>query len=115
MVADDLVGWADIVLVDAPCSGLGVMGTKPEIKYKDIEDGMAELIELQQNILEASSNYLKKGGRLIYSTCTLNKKENQEQIERFLKNHSEYKLIEEQLPLRDKEGRGRFYLAVMEK
>ena len=74
---------AEIVLCDVPCSGLGVTAKKPEIKYKTTGE-ISKLPELQFKILQACSDYVKPGGTLIYSTCTLNKKENEEVADRFL-------------------------------
>ncbi len=79
-------GKADIVLADLPCSGLGVMGRKNDIKYKIKEENCKELVILQRKILEVVSCYVKPGGYLIYSTCTLNPEENQEQVEWIQKN-----------------------------
>ena len=79
----------DAVLCDVPCSGLGVIGKKPEIKYKSL-DLIKMLPDLQYEILCNSSKLLKPGGRLIYSTCTLNPYENEEVLKKFLKNHKEF-------------------------
>lgn len=79
----------DRVLCDAPCSGLGVIKRKPEIKYKKKEE-FDELPEIQFEILECTSRYVKSGGRLVYSTCTLNKSENEEVVLRFLKQHKDF-------------------------
>lgn len=84
---------ADRILCDVPCSGLGVIRRKPEIKYKDL-GFIDKLTDLQYNILCSAVTYLKKGGRLVYSTCSLNKAENEAVCERFLKAHSECKLLE---------------------
>ena len=67
---------ADLVIADLPCSGLGVMGRKNDLKYRMTEESMVELVELQRNILKIVSNYVKPGGILIYSTCTINPNEN---------------------------------------
>lgn len=81
----------DVVLADVPCSGLGVIGKKQDIKYRITDEGLNELYSLQKKIINNVSKYVKKGGYLCYSTCTVNKKENEEQIERFLsKNDFEY-------------------------
>lgn len=80
---------ADRVLCDVPCSGLGVIRRKPEIKYKNPDD-FDNLKDIQRKILETSSKYLKKGGVLIYSTCTLSKAENDDIIDWFLANHSDF-------------------------
>ena len=85
-------GIADVVLCDVPCSGLGVINKKPEIKYKK-PDEISKLPELQYNILSACFDYVKLGGILIYSTCTLNKKENEEIVEKFLNENKNFELI----------------------
>lgn len=77
----DLVGQADVVLADLPCSGLGVIGKKNDIKYKASPEGMEELAKLQRQILTVVSQYAKPGGVLMYSTCTVNRTENEENME----------------------------------
>ncbi len=84
---------ADKILCDVPCSGLGVIRRKPEIKYKDFTF-IDKLCDLQYNILNNASLYLKDKGVIIYSTCSLNKKENENICEMFLDNHPEYKCDE---------------------
>lgn len=69
---------ADIVIADLPCSGLGIIGKKPDIKYNMTMEKMAELASLQREILAASWEYVKPGGTLVYSTCTIDTKENEE-------------------------------------
>lgn len=86
---DPTLGFADCVLCDVPCSGLGIISKKPEIKFKSEED-FAALPEIQFKILENGSKYVKDGGRLVYSTCTLSKAENEEVCNRFLKEHPEF-------------------------
>ena len=71
---------------DVPCSGLGVIRRKPEIKYKDSKQ-LAGLPEIQKKILENGARYVKLGGRLVYSTCSLSKKENEEVTEDFLNSY----------------------------
>ena len=71
-------GKADVVLCDLPCSGLGVIGKKRDIKYHASMEGLASLQDLQRQILTSAVRYLKKGGVLIYSTCTINRAENQD-------------------------------------
>ncbi len=73
----------DVILCDVPCSGTGVMGRKPDIRLKNISD-LSALTNLQHDILYTASRYLKCGGKIVYSTCTLNKDENERQIYRFL-------------------------------
>lgn len=81
---------ADKILCDVPCAGLGVIRRKPEIKYKDF-GFVDKLCELQYNILNNASLYLKEKGVLMYSTCSLSKKENEEVCERFLEEHKDFK------------------------
>lgn len=92
-VFNENIPQADKILCDVPCSGLGVIRRKPEIKYKN-PDEFRGLPEIQYSILENASKYLKKGGELVYSTCTLNKAENEEVIEKFLKNHSDFEPVD---------------------
>ncbi len=70
---------ADVVLADLPCSGLGVIGRKPDIKYRVTPESLQEVAVLQRRILANAAMYVKPGGRLVYSTCTINKAENEEQ------------------------------------
>lgn len=74
----DFVDGFDLVICDLPCSGLGVMGRKRDIKYNVTEEKIRELAKIQRTILENAVRYVKKGGRLIYSTCTMTKAENEE-------------------------------------
>ena len=89
---DQLLFKADKVICDAPCSGLGVLGKKPDLRYKD-SSVMTELPPLQYNILAASSKYLKVGGELVYSTCTLNPDENELIVEKFLSENSGFEAV----------------------
>ena len=102
---------ADRVLADVPCSGLGVIRRKPEIKYKDITD-FRELVQIQKKILENASKYVKSGGTLVYSTCTINKDENELQVKEFLDNNKEFEFVSEKqfLPTEDIDG---FYVCKM--
>ena len=93
---------ADRILCDVPCSGLGVLSRKPEIRYKD-DLLHNDLPEIQYRILCHSAQYLAPGGRLVYSTCTLNPRENNEQTARFLREHPDFTGVKLTLP----EGVGR--------
>ena len=86
---EGLVGQADRVLCDVPCSGVGVIGKKPEIRYKSLSD-FARLPEIQLAILENCSKYVKDGGILVYSTCTVLPEENRMNVEKFLSAHPEF-------------------------
>ncbi len=83
---ESLEGKADLVIADLPCSGLGDMARKPEIRYRVSEEECQKLIALQRDILSVIWRYVKPGGKLIYSTCTVNKGENEDQREWFLSN-----------------------------
>ena len=85
----ELSGVADAVLCDVPCSGYGVLAKKPEIRYKSPEV-CASLPDIQYAILENCSRYVKKGGVLVYSTCTLLPRENEENARRFLSDHGDF-------------------------
>lgn len=89
-VKKELVGKADRVLVDAPCSGLGILRRKPEIKYERTQADIKELINLQKRILASSAHYVKPGGVLVYSTCTVNKDENENITKEFLDTHKNF-------------------------
>ena len=84
---ETLLGRADVVLADLPCSGLGIMGKKRDIKYRITKEGMAELVRLQQQILDVVWQYVKPGGVLIYSTCTINPDENDHMVEWILEHY----------------------------
>ncbi|MDO5406533.1 MAG: 16S rRNA (cytosine(967)-C(5))-methyltransferase RsmB [Eubacteriales bacterium] len=75
---------ADIVIADLPCSGLGIIGKKPDIKYQVTPEKLDDLVSLQREILSVVSRYVKPGGKLIYSTCTIDRKENEDQRNWFL-------------------------------
>lgn len=83
------LGLFDRVLCDVPCSGVGIIGRKPEIKYKDPKE-FEGLPPIQADILETSCQYVKEGGLLTYSTCTVLKEENQQVVTEFLSRHSEF-------------------------
>ncbi len=110
---EEYINKFDRVLLDAPCSGLGDLRHKPEIRFHLKPDNIDELTSLQKKLLEVNGQYVKEGGILVYSTCTLNKKENEKQIQTFLKNHSEYELIEEKTLFPYIENSDGFYYAKM--
>ncbi len=88
---EELFGSADRVLCDVPCSGFGVLAKKPELRYKDPAES-ERLPQIQRDILQTACKYVKLGGVLVYSTCTLLKEENEENIRAFLSEHSEFEL-----------------------
>lgn len=79
----------DKILCDVPCSGLGTLAKKPDIRYKDLQE-LPKLIEIQRSILEVSAQYLAPGGSLVYSTCTVNPQENEQVVQAFLDAHPEF-------------------------
>ncbi len=83
----------DSILCDVPCSGLGVLRRKPDMKFTVASEDLDELQELQKQILDKAYQLLKVNGELVYSTCTLNKKENEKQIEQFLARYPDMKLL----------------------
>lgn len=86
----DLENSSDAVLIDVPCSGLGIIRKKPEIKYSKDLKGIKDIVKIQKSIMNNAAKYVKVGGTLLYSTCTLNKEENENNIEWFIKEHPEY-------------------------
>lgn len=105
----------DRVLIDAPCSGLGVIRRKPEIKYKRTIDDIRRLSDLQQKILNNASKYLKVGGKLVYSTCTLSKYENEDNIEKFLEKNKDFILLSMTVMTPTKNKSDFFFIAEMQK
>ena len=101
---ETLVGRADRVLVDAPCSGLGVIAKKPDIKYKDLAES-ARLPEIQYAILSEASRYVKPGGVLVYSTCTLAPAENEGVFGRFLASRGDFEPLDFEI-VGKRSGRG---------
>lgn len=103
---ESLAGRADRVFVDAPCTGLGIIRKKPDIKYSKNLAGQKEIIELQRQVLKNASNYVKSGGYLVYSTCTIQPEENLDNVMAFLSENKDFKLadFEDLLPEKLKAG-----------
>ncbi|MBO5786357.1 MAG: 16S rRNA (cytosine(967)-C(5))-methyltransferase RsmB [Clostridia bacterium] len=106
----ELIGIADRVICDVPCSGTGVMGSKPEIKYKSPQD-FEGLYPTQRAILSNAAKYLKAGGIMVYSTCSINKLENEFVIKEFFASNKGYSLIYEETCLPCGSEREGFYMA----
>ena len=104
----------DCILLDAPCSGLGDLRRKPEIRYHD-STIMDEIIPLQKKLLENAYVLLAKGGRIVYSTCTINKKENEKQIKAFIERHQDMIKKEEKTILPYEFHSDGFYMCLLEK
>ena len=107
-------GLYDRVLCDVPCSGFGVIGKKPELRYKDPKESCA-LPDIQLEIARTGAEYLKEGGRMVYSTCTLLPEENEENVVRLLAACRFLRLVEERTLLPDTDGCDGFYYAVLER
>ena len=109
-------GYFHRILLDAPCSGLGTLSRHPDARWRMNRNIIQELILLQRNLLNSLAPLLKKGGKLVYSTCTIHPEENVNQIEKFLKLKSEFSLeYDKQIwPGNDTKGDG-FYIAVLNK
>ena len=98
-LGDKFPGQADKVLVDAPCSGLGVLRRKADLRWRKTSDELKDLPTLQGEILSSAAKTLKRGGCLLYSTCTITRRENQEVVEKFLAEHEDFQLIDMQMLL----------------
>jgi 16S rRNA (cytosine967-C5)-methyltransferase len=103
------------VICDVPCSGLGVIKKKPEIKLRASKEEAEALPALQLAILENAASCLKPGGRLLYSTCTVIPAENSAVKDKFIKGHPEFELLEESLTLPDETNDDGFYFCVLRK
>ena len=88
----ELNATMDAVLLDAPCTGLGTMADKPDVKYRVTEESCRELADLQRKLLDTLCMTVKPGGVMVYSTCSIMKAENQDQIAAFLERHPEFHL-----------------------
>lgn len=112
---EDSVEKADLLIADLPCSGLGVIGKKTDIKFNMTQEKIDTIVLLQRSILDVVCAYVKPGGVMIYSTCTIQKAENSENIVWFLTKHNEFKLISQE-QIRPKAGSNDgFYIAKLEK
>ena len=112
MVHNDSFGLFDCVLCDVPCSGLGVMRRKPEIKYKP-ETDLEPLEKTQLKILENAASYLREKGRIMYSTCTLRKAENENLVKSFLLEYNGFHKAFEHTFMPHTDGTDGFYCALL--
>lgn len=108
---ESMIGKADIVVADLPCSGLGVMRKKTDIKYKMDETKQKDLEKLQREMLAVVHKYVRAGGTLLYSTCTINRGENEENAAWFLKEYPEFELVKSKQFFPKKEYGDGFFLA----
>ncbi len=105
----------DIVIADLPCSGLGVLGKKPDLRYKMNEKTEADLVEVQRKILSVIKDYVKPGGKLLYSTCTIHREENEGNVEWFLKEYPEFELVKNKQMIPGKDAGDGFYIAIIKR
>ena len=106
------LGTFDRVLCDVPCSGFGVFAKKPELRYKNPE-ASAALPDIQLAILKSASQYVKIGGKVVYSTCTLLPEENEHNVEAFLARHGEFACLDMRTLTPDRDGTDGFFYAVL--
>lgn len=116
-VIKKLYNSADRVLIDAPCSGLGVLSRNPDAKWKLQPEFLENIRKTQLEILEQYSRIVKKGGRLVYATCSVLPSENEKQVQKFLKTEAgkEFQLLKEKMILSSESGYDGFYMALLEK
>ncbi|MCR4999472.1 MAG: 16S rRNA (cytosine(967)-C(5))-methyltransferase RsmB [Lachnospiraceae bacterium] len=112
---EDCIGKMDRVIADLPCSGLGVLSGKPEIKYRVTKEDVLSLAALQRQMLDVVCQYVKVGGRMAFSTCTINHFENEDNTMWFLENHPEFTLISREQMLPKPGLLDGFYIAVLER
>ena len=115
LISENALSTFDAVLLDAPCSGLGLVREKPDVALHRQEIDLTPLCKTQADLLNACAYLVRPGGVLCYSTCTISVRENEQQVEGFLKRHAEYSLEHQRqlLPFRD--GTGGFYMARMKR
>lgn len=106
------VKLADRVLLDVPCSGTGTLGRKVDVRWKRLAEELKELVVIQEQLLEKAASMVRPGGRLVYSTCSLEGEENEKQVERFLKKHKKFKVIPAAVPSGWRLGSGMFMQTV---
>lgn len=107
--------YYDKILLDVPCTGIGVIRKKPDIKWtRNLED-ISVLTDIQKKILNTCSKYLKSGGQMVYSTCTVFEEENHLQIEKFLATHGDFELIEESKLYPHIDNTDGFYIALLKR
>ena len=106
---------ADAVLIDAPCSGIGVLKRNPDSKWKLQPEFMDKIRDTQAEILDKYSQMVKPGGKLVYATCSILPSENENQVKTFLDSHKEFKFVEDKKISPSKSGFDGFYMALLEK
>ncbi|EDP94915.1 putative sun protein [Kordia algicida OT-1] len=114
-VIKKLYDKADRVLIDAPCSGLGVLRRNPDAKWKIQPEFLDKIKDTQQDILQRYSRMVKSGGKMVYATCSILPSENQEQVEKFLASNDDFTLVEDKKLLASESGFDGFYMALLQR
>lgn len=115
IVNERFIGTADRVIVDAPCSGLGVVRRRPEIKLHTTLENIKDLADIQLKILENAASYLKKNGVLVYSTCTISEYENDRVVDMFLKKYKNFSVVCKKQLFPDTDSSDGFYFTVLQR
>ncbi|MBT8268305.1 MAG: methyltransferase domain-containing protein [Flavobacteriaceae bacterium] len=112
-----LIDKADRVLIDAPCSGLGVLKRNPDAKWKLSPEFLSEVKDIQSQLLKSYSRMVKAGGKLVYATCSILPSENKEQVDKFLKSEAgkDFIFVSEKVILSSQSGYDGFYMALLER
>ena len=112
-----MYGTADRLLLDVPCSGLGVLRRNPDSKWKLTEAQLTQLLETQQTILQSYSPMVKSGGKMVYATCSILPSENRSQVDHFLASEAGkgWELVKDRSILPQEEGFDGFYMALLSK
>lgn len=97
-IYNDKLKKYDVIICDVPCSGIGIIPKKPDLRYKSMDE-VENLAQLQYEILSTAAKYLKDNGTIVYSTCTINKNENEQVVDRFLKENTNFKLEKQHCPV----------------
>ncbi|SER45944.1 16S rRNA (cytosine(967)-C(5))-methyltransferase RsmB [Lachnobacterium bovis] len=108
---ENAIDKADVLICDLPCSGLGVLAKKPDIRYRMSLEQQGELVELQRQILSKVINYVKPGKNMVYSTCTINPDENEKNVQWILDNYPQMKLVEMQQIFPSRKWHDGFFIA----
>ncbi|MCB0664022.1 MAG: RNA methyltransferase, partial [Saprospiraceae bacterium] len=106
---------ADRLLLDVPCTGLGVIRRNPDTKWKLTPEFLAEVQQTQAAIIEDYSKMVKPGGKMVYATCSILPAENEEQVEKFLNNHPDFELEKQETILPYEEGFDGFFMALLKR
>jgi 16S rRNA (cytosine967-C5)-methyltransferase len=114
-VIKKLYDKADRVLIDAPCTGLGVLRRNPDAKWKIQPEFLEKIKDTQQDILQRYSRMVKSGGKMVYATCSILPSENQEQVQKFLASNEDFTFVEDKKVLASESGFDGFYMALLER